>query len=125
MTSELALALGLAGGALADRLAGDPSRWHPVAGFGRVAGALEQRVWRPRCLAGAAYACVLAGGVAIAAGAADRRLRWRPMARAAFVAGVTWCTLGGRSLGRVAGGLAGAVRAGDLPEARRLLPSLA
>lgn len=47
------------------------------------------------------------------------------MARAAFVAGVTWCTLGGRSLGRVAGGLAGAVRAGNLPEARRLLPSLA
>ena len=125
MTPELALALGLIGGVLADRMAGDPSRWHPVAGFGLVAGALERRAWRPRRLAGAAYVCVLAGSVAVAAGAADRRLRRRPVARAAFVAGVTWCTLGGRSLGRVAERLAEAVRAGDLREARRLLPSLA
>jgi adenosylcobinamide-phosphate synthase len=119
------LAVGLAGGALADRLLGDSSRWHPVAGFGRAAGALERRAWCPRRLAGAAYTGVLVGGVAAAAAAADRRLRRRPAVRAAFVAGVTWCALGGRSLGREAARLAEAVRADDLVRARRLLPSLA
>ena len=36
-------ALGLVVGYAADRLLGDPFRWHPVAGFGRVATALESR----------------------------------------------------------------------------------
>lgn len=119
------LALGLAGGSVADRLVGDPARWHPVAGFGRAALALERRLWRPRRLAGAAYTGLLVGGVAAVTAAADRRLRRRPAARAAFAAGVTWCTLGGRSLARQARRLAEAVRSGDLEGARRLLPTLA
>ena len=31
----------------ADLLLGDPSRWHPVAGFGRVAAALERAIYAP------------------------------------------------------------------------------
>ena len=123
MTPELAL--GLAGGSVADRLLGDPPRLHPVAGFGRTALALERTVWRPRRLAGAAYTGALVGGVAAATNSVDRRLRRRPLGRAAFAAGVTWCTLGGCSLGRVARTLAEAVRSGDLERARELLPSLA
>jgi adenosylcobinamide-phosphate synthase len=119
------LALGLAGGSVADRILGDPSRWHPVAGFGRTALALERGLWRPRRLAGAVYAGVLVGGVAAAARLVDRALVRRPAARAAFTAAVTWSTLGGRSLGLESRRLAAEVRAGDLPAARRRLPSLA
>ena len=36
-------ALGLALGFAADRLVGDPARFHPVAGFGRTAAWLERR----------------------------------------------------------------------------------
>jgi hypothetical protein len=38
---------GLLSGAVADWVVGDPRRWHPVAGFGAVATALERR-WRGR-----------------------------------------------------------------------------
>ncbi|HEX6675528.1 MAG TPA: cobalamin biosynthesis protein [Actinomycetes bacterium] len=121
----LAAAVGVAVGSLADLAVGDPARLHPVAGFGTLAAALEARCWRPSRLAGAAYAAVLVGGSAALAALADRRLRRRPAARAAFAAAVTWAALGGRSLGRTATALAEAVGAGDLGEARRLAPALA
>jgi adenosylcobinamide-phosphate synthase len=119
------LALGLAGGSVADRILGDPRRWHPVAGFGRAALALERGLWRPRRPAGAVYAGVLVGGVAAVAALVDRALARRPPVRAAFIAAVTWSTLGGRSLGLEARRLAAEVRKPDLPAARRRLPSLA
>ena len=40
-----ATAVGLALGWAADQLLGDPRRWHPVAGFGRRATALEDRTY--------------------------------------------------------------------------------
>ena len=52
--SEVPAALVL--GWLADRAAGDPVRGHPVAAFGRLAGGVEARVWRPVRLAGAFHA---------------------------------------------------------------------
>jgi adenosylcobinamide-phosphate synthase len=122
---QLTAAVGVAAGSLADLAVGDPARLHPVAGFGALAGALEARCWRPSRLAGVGYAAVLVGGTAALAALADRRLRRRPAARAAFAAAVTWTALGGRSLGRTAGALARAVGAGDLDAARRLAPALA
>jgi len=120
-----AVALGLLAGALADAAFGDPRRGHPVAGFGRLAAALESRVWRPSRLAGTGYAVVLVGAVGAGAFLADSRLRARPAGRALLVGTVTWAALGGRSLARAALDVAGAVRAGDLEAARRLLPALA
>jgi adenosylcobinamide-phosphate synthase len=120
-----ALALGLVAGALADLAFGDPRRGHPVAGFGRLAAALEARVWRPSRLAGAGYALVLVGAAGVGAAYADRRVRARPAARALLVGALTWAALGGRSLARAALDLATTVRAGDLEAARRLLPALA
>jgi adenosylcobinamide-phosphate synthase len=121
----MVLALGLLAGAAADRVVGDPRHGHPVAGFGRLAAALERRVWRPSRLAGAGYTVALVGAAATGAGLADAGLRARPAARVLLVGAVTWAALGGRSLGRVALDLAAAVATGDLEEARRLAPALA
>jgi adenosylcobinamide-phosphate synthase len=119
------LALGLVGGAVADLALGDPRRWHPVAGFGRMASGLELRVWRPSRVAGAGYALALVGATGAAAWAADTRLRRRPLGRALLTGALAWTALGGRSLGGIALDLAARVRAGDLEAARALLPALA
>jgi len=118
-----ATAVGLLVGYAADRLLGDPRRWHPVAGFGRVAGALEQVVYadsRPR---GTAYAALLVGGSTALALAADRAAR-RPVARAAVTAVTTWAVLGGRSLDREAVAVQALLASGDLAAARRRLTHL-
>jgi cobalamin biosynthesis protein CobD/CbiB len=116
--------IGLLGGAVADWVARDPRRWHPVAGFGSVASALERRWWRPSRAAGVTYVTVLVGGVAAVAAVAERGLGRRPAARALLLAMVTWAALGGRSLAEAAHQLAGTVRDGDLEVARRLAPTL-
>ena len=117
-------ALGLIGGTVADWLVGDPRRGHPVAGFGRVAAALEARMWRPSRVAGAAYTLLLVGGTAGAAAWADRRLRRRPGGRAVLLGAVTWAAVGGRSLAAAGRDLGEAVRSGDLDRARTLAPTL-
>jgi adenosylcobinamide-phosphate synthase len=120
----LADAAGLLAGFALDVALGDPRRWHPVAGFGRVATALEHRWYAPRRRAGAAYAAV-AVGVPVAAGAAVSAMtRRQPLARAAVVAVATWTVLGGRTLRREAGLMAGALERGDLPSARARLGHL-
>lgn len=114
----------IVGGWLADRLVGDPARFHPVAGFGRLAGGLEQRIWRPSRLIGALYAGVLVGAVGGATAWVDRALAARPGERAAFRVLVVWATLGGRSLERAALALGDAVHAGEIERARALAPTL-
>ncbi|WP_456889981.1 MULTISPECIES: cobalamin biosynthesis protein [unclassified Geodermatophilus] len=122
---DVASALGLALGAGADLLLADPARRHPVAGFGSLAAALERRLWRDSRAAGAGHAAVLVAAAAGLGTAVDRATRDRPAARTAAVALATWTVLGGTSLGRAAGAMAGALAAGDLPAARALLPTLA
>jgi adenosylcobinamide-phosphate synthase len=114
----------IAAGWVADRLIGDPRRRHPVAGFGQIAGALEQRVWRPSRIVGALYAFSLIGAVTTAVATLDRALARLPRHRAAFRTLVVWTALGGRSLERAAAALADAVAAGDLDRARALSPAL-
>jgi adenosylcobinamide-phosphate synthase len=118
------VAMGLLAGVVADRVAGDPRRGHPVAGFGALAAALERRVWRPSRAVGVAYALVLVGGSAGVAAWAERRLRHRPAGQAVLTAALTWAALGGRSLERAGLELGAAVRAGELEEARRLARTL-
>jgi hypothetical protein len=69
LVSGAATAAGLVAGYALDALLGDPRRFHPVAGFGRAAGALERRLYRDRRSAGAVYTA-LAVGVPVLAGAA-------------------------------------------------------
>ena len=118
MRGGAAIVLGFA----ADRAFGDPSRRHPVAGFGAVAAWVERRVWRPSRLAGALYAGALVAVVWGAVAASARRLA--PHGRVAFAVAVLWAVLGGRSLERAALRLRAALDAGDLDHARALAPAL-
>lgn len=117
-------ALGLALGFLADRLLGDPARYHPVAGFGRVAGALERAAWAPSRSRGAAYSLVLVGGTTGLGVLAERAARGRPVAHALLTAAATWAVLGGTSLDREGRAVAALLEADRLPEARRRLTHL-
>jgi adenosylcobinamide-phosphate synthase len=117
-------ATAITAGWIADRLYGDPARYHPVAGFGRAAGALEQRIWRPSRAIGALYALSLIGAAGLAVAVVDVLLVRRPGCRWAFDALVVWAVLGGRSLENAALALGEAVAAGDLEQARRLAPVL-
>lgn len=115
---------GPVGGWLLDAAVGDPRRGHPVAAFGAAATSLERRRYADDRRVGAAFAAVLVGVPALAAGLLDRRLRPHPVPRALVAGLVTWAALGGRSLGREARGVGAAVARGDLDGARRRVPAL-
>jgi adenosylcobinamide-phosphate synthase len=111
-------------GAVADALFGDPRRGHPVAGFGRVAAALEARCYADRRSAGVLYAAALVGGAAGLGVLAERVAARRPGAGVALTGLATWAALGGSSLAGHGAALARELVAGDLAAARTRLPSL-
>lgn len=117
-------AYGAVFGFLGDLVAGDPRRGHPVAGFGRLAGALERRMWRDDRLRGALYTALCAGGAVGAAALTARSARSRPPLAAALAAAATWSVIGGTSLAREARAIGSALESGDLPAARARLPHL-
>ena len=119
-----ARATGLAIGFAADRMLGDPARWHPVAGFGRVAGALEDRVYADSRARGTAYTLVLVGSAAALGRAAESAAHGRPLLRTLATATATWAVLGGTSLGREATTIQRQLEARDLPAARLQLTHL-
>ncbi|MFV2020010.1 cobalamin biosynthesis protein [Micromonospora sp. LOL_023] len=114
----------MAAGYALDTLLGDPRRWHPVAGYGRFAAAVERRMYRPTRRAGAAYTAVAVGAPLLAAAATSLLTRQHPAARVALVAGATWAVLGGRTLRTESKVMARALRHGDVPAARRRLNHL-
>ncbi|WP_329389262.1 cobalamin biosynthesis protein [Streptomyces sp. NBC_01716] len=117
-------AYGAAAGLLADRLFGDPRRGHPVAAFGRAAGAVERLLWRDHRGWGALHTVVCAGGTAGVAALVARGLRGRTAPSVVLTAAVTWTVVGGTSLGREARAVGGALAAGDIEAARERLPHL-
>jgi adenosylcobinamide-phosphate synthase len=120
----VARALGLLAGYAADRLLGDPRRYHPVAGFGTVANGLERRLYGDTRERGAVHTAVLVGGAAAAGLAAERAARPAPAAQVLVTAAATWLVLGGKSLDREAGAVHARLAAGDLPGARDRLTHL-
>lgn len=115
---------GAAAGLLADLLLGDPRRGHPVAAFGRAAGAVERVLWRDHRGWGALHTAVCAGGAAAGAALASRAVRHRGPASVALTAATVWAVVGGTTLGREARAIGGALEAGDLEVARERLPHL-
>ncbi|WP_372346953.1 cobalamin biosynthesis protein [Streptomyces sp. KL116D] len=122
--AERVYACGAAAGLLADLLLGDPRRGHPVAGFGRAAGAVERLLWRDHRGWGALHTAVCAGGATAVGLAAAHAVRRSPAASVALTAAATWAVVGGTSLGREARAVGSALEAGDVALARELLPRL-
>ncbi len=118
-------AVGLLAGFILDRALGDPRRWHPVAGFGQVAAAVEARSYADDRARGASHTLVLVLGSAAAGAAATRfSRRLGPVAEAGMTAAATWAVLGGRSLEREALAVHRLLIAGDLAGARSRIHSL-
>ncbi|MEA2417910.1 MAG: adenosylcobinamide-phosphate synthase [Thermoleophilaceae bacterium] len=114
----------LLGGYAADLALGDPRRWHPVAGFGRAALALERALYAPTRARGALYAATLVGLAALTAELTARAARRAGLGRGAGLVAITWAALGGRTLAREAGRIAAHVERGELDAARAALPAL-
>ena len=124
-----ATAFGLFAGVVADQIAGDPRRGHPVALFGAAARRLESLMWRDSRAAGAGYAAVLVAAPAasgiLTVALLSRLPDWaRDAGLAAATAAGTWAVLGGRSLSAEARAVAAHLDEGDLPAARRQLTHL-
>lgn len=96
-----ARAAGLALGYALDRLLGDPARFHPVAGFGRLAQLTEAALYRDSRRRGAVHVIGLVGSVATL-GVVGERLTARPGVHMTATTVATWVVLGGRSLEREA-----------------------
>ncbi|MEU5162247.1 cobalamin biosynthesis protein [Streptomyces sp. NPDC020875] len=124
MRADRVFAIGATAGLLGDLLLGDPRRGHPVAAFGRAAGAAERLLWRDHRGWGALYTAGCAGGAAAVAAVAARAARREPAAAVALTAAATWAVVGGTSLAREAGAVGAALTAGDLDAARERLPHL-
>ena len=116
--------MGLVLGYAADLAFADPRRGHPVAGFGKLASALEGVSWADDRRYGAAYAGVLVGGVTCVGLVAQRATGGRSVAETAMVAVTTWAVLGGRSLAREGSVMARLLEQNDLPGARDRLGHL-
>ncbi|MFE3185116.1 cobalamin biosynthesis protein [Streptomyces violascens] len=124
MRADRTFAYGATAGLLGDLLLGDPRRGHPVAAFGRAAGAVERVLWRDHRGRGALHTLVCAGAAAGAAVLLSRAVRGRPAASVALTAAATWTVVGGTSLGREARAIGGALAAGNVEVARERLPHL-
>ncbi|QPA01872.1 cobalamin biosynthesis protein [Streptomyces violascens] len=122
--ADRVFAYGATAGLLADALFADPRRGHPVALFGRAASAVERRLYHDHRGWGALHTALCAGGVTAGAALAARAVRPHPCAAVALTAAATWAVVGGTSLVREARLIGAALEAGDVAEARRLLPRL-
>lgn len=123
MRPATALAGGLLLGWVADQVLGDPRRWHPVAGFGRIATRLEACSYADSRSNGVATEAVLVGSMALL-GAAIERFTKTPTTRLLATAATTWLVLGGRSLARESEAVARHLEAADLEAAREQVSHL-
>lgn len=106
-------AAGILVGHLADWIFGDPSRGHPVAGFGWCANRLERVTYRDGRSAGVLHTGTLVGAIFLIRGTS-----------APAVGVATWVALGGSSLARTGGRLADLLDDCRVDDARELLPAL-
>ncbi|MFK0155768.1 cobalamin biosynthesis protein [Streptomyces sp. NPDC090499] len=124
MGADRVFAYGAAAGLLGDLLLGDPRRGHPVAVFGRAAGAVERVLWRDHRGWGALHTAVCAGGAVALGAAAQRVVRPSAVASVTLTAAATWAVVGGTSLSREARTIGRALQTGDVEAARARLPHL-
>ncbi|MFM9592405.1 cobalamin biosynthesis protein [Streptomyces scabiei] len=124
MRADRVFAYGAAAGLLGDLLLGDPRRGHPVAAFGRAAGAVERALWRDHRGWGALHTALCAGGAVALGAVASAVVRPSRAASVGLTAAATWAVVGGTSLGREARAIGRSLDAGDVEGARARLPHL-
>ncbi|MEU6322425.1 cobalamin biosynthesis protein [Streptomyces sp. NPDC047009] len=124
MGADRVFAYGAAAGLLGDHLIGDPRRGHPVAAFGRAAGAVERLLWRDHRGWGALHTAVCVGGAVSLAALTASAVRPSRAGSVALTAAATWAVVGGTSLAREARSVGRALEAGDVEGARTRLPHL-
>lgn len=112
----LSTALSALAGLLLDRWLGEPRRWHPLVGFGRLAD-VSEHLWR--CGApGHPLGNRLRGLIAWTSAVVPFILLAYWLAHPLLDALLLWFALGGRSLGDHARAIAAPLAMGDLPTAR-------
>ncbi len=113
LTGPAAMPLAALAAVLLDRLLGEPSRFHPLVGFGHLAAALEKRLNRRSITSGIlGWALVVLPWVALA-------FVLRPLAPFAVDVALLYFALGAQSLGEHAEAVARPLREGRLDEARQ------
>lgn len=122
--AAVARPLGLVLGVLADAVLADPARWHPVAGFGRMASAVERRLYADDVMHGAVFAAASVAVPVVAGQVVERATRKRPVLATLATAAATWAALGGTSLAREGLAMARCLEEGQLPQARYRLRNL-
>lgn len=116
------VAAAIVAGAVADLVLADPSRFHPVAGYGQAARAVERRLYADSRAAGVGFVAVAVGGPMLGATVLDRRVP--PSARPVLLAAALWAALGGTSLRAEAAVMGRLLASGDLPASRDRLGHL-
>lgn len=113
MLLSLTSSLSACAGVLVDRLLGEPARWHPLVGFGRLAAAVEGRLNRRRRWEGlVAWGVVVLPWLGLAAAL-------RVLAPVAVDVALLAFALGTRSLQEHAEAVRAPLERGALDEARR------
>ncbi|WP_439683356.1 adenosylcobinamide-phosphate synthase CbiB [Cupriavidus oxalaticus] len=116
-------------GVLLDQWLGEPRRFHPLVGFGRLASALERRCndpqrrgapWRQRVTGLAGWCVLVLLPAALAWWLVAATARWHPLAALALHSVALYAALGARSLHQHIAPIADALAAADLPAARTL-----
>ncbi len=103
---------------LLDQVLGEPCRWHPLVGFGRVADALEQRCPRLRVAGLLAWLAVIVPPVSLVYWI---DLELSPLLRALFDAIILYLTIGARSLVEHAEAIRQPLSTGNIIQARQKL----
>ncbi|WP_446223386.1 cobalamin biosynthesis protein [Nocardia sp. IBHARD005] len=124
MRKATSTAAGLVLGFVLDRVFADPRRWHPVAGFGSAAAALEKVTYADDRRAGMVHEVIAVGSVVGIGLLATHGTGPGGRGGVLVTALATWTALGGRSLVRAGHAMADRLEAEDLTGARELLPSL-
>lgn len=113
----MSLPIQLAAGIVADRLFGEPRRFHPLVGFGRWANRTETLIRRRHAgRAGGGVAWLLAVGPWVALALAVRTLH--PLTAWIVDVALLYFALGARSLAEHAAAIAAPLEAGELEAAR-------
>lgn len=128
MRRPTARALGLLTGVALDAAVGDPRRFHPVAGFGRLASHLERAVYGDSRGRGILFTGVCVGAPVMAGILVERAIGATGALRGVIgwsaTAAATWTVVGSRMLRGEGDAIAALLIANDLTGARKRLPNL-